>query len=89
VSLLAVVGGCYMLYDNGVDGDMSFSQLVATTRNPTLDRECSGAGLGGEYISERFLQLRLRFGILRDYGEGMQAGTTKVSFGSEHEVTPL
>ena len=38
VSLLAVLAGCYMLYDNSVDGDMSFSQWVATTRNPTLDR---------------------------------------------------
>jgi hypothetical protein len=47
----------YILYDNGVDGDMSFSQLVGTTRNRTLDRECESVGLCGEYISDEFLCL--------------------------------
>jgi hypothetical protein len=50
----------YMLYENGVEAAMSFSQLVVTTRNNTIDYYCAGAGLGGEYIPELFNNLELQ-----------------------------
>jgi hypothetical protein len=79
--------GSYMLYVNGVNSDMSFSQILVTTRNPTLDRVWEGMGLGGENISAEALKTRLQYGELESgMGEG---GIRRVAFGLEGEITPL
>jgi hypothetical protein len=39
VSAMCIVVGAYMLWDNGVNADMSFSQVLVTTRNRSLDHD--------------------------------------------------
>lgn len=71
LSLLCVIIGCYTLADNGVDAHMSFSQVLVTTRNKTLDDRCSGAWEGGEYIPKSLLATRLRYGEVMGRGSGV------------------
>jgi len=42
ITMIGVIVGGYMLYRNGVAGEMTFSQVLVTTRNPTLDKICEG-----------------------------------------------
>jgi hypothetical protein len=89
---LFITGGCiaigsYMLVQNGVDSDLSFSQILVTTRNKTLDHECEGAGMGGKYISQALRKMKLRYGELQQFAEGDQLILTNhVGFGMEKEV---
>jgi len=50
---ICVILGSGMLYTNAVVGQLTFSQVLVTTRNPTLDKISKGAGLGGKYITDR------------------------------------
>jgi hypothetical protein len=80
-SILCVCLGCYMLYNNGVHAEMSFSQILVTTRNGTLDDLCQPEGehLGGKGISQRLLKKPLKLGELRRNKE-------HVCFGIEAEI---
>jgi hypothetical protein len=80
-SALCIFLGCYMLFNNGVGADMTFSQVLVTTRNPTLDTLCTGACLGGEYITEELRRVEVKFGELS--GEGHPC------FGLSREIIPL
>jgi hypothetical protein len=71
-----------MLFNNGVAADMSFSQVLVTTRNPTIDAICAGAGLGGDNITGEMLGTELKFGELLG-GEG------HASFGVPGEIGAL
>jgi hypothetical protein len=82
VSAICIGIGGYMLWDNGVDADMSFSQVLVTTRNRSLDQVCAGANLGGDQITEELKDTQLRFGML-------QTGEPHPCFGLDGEVTPL
>jgi len=82
-SALVIIIGAYMLFLNGTDAEMSFSQFLVTTRNPTLDRLCQGSSLGGEHISKDLLKTKLIFGEVPG-GDEPHAG-----FGVEEEVLPL
>jgi hypothetical protein len=86
---LGLVAGCmmfgwYMLFVNGVNSDMSFSQILVTTRNSTLDNICAGAGLGGETISDTILKTKLKYGELVHEPDEMGGNH---AFGLEEEVT--
>jgi hypothetical protein len=62
--------GSWMLHDNGVTGEMTFSEVLITTRNPTLDQ-----------ISEELDQVkkvRVKYGQL--------PGPNKMGFRTEDEV---
>ena len=76
-TLICVILGGFMLYSNGVAGAMSFSQVLVTTRNPTLDRISQGAGRGGKYITDRVQKVKVRYGRL----DGTEFG-----FGTEDEI---
>jgi hypothetical protein len=62
-----------------VDAGMEFSQVLATTRNPTLDKICAGAEMGGDRISDELKITQLRFGIL-------QTGKQHPCLGSEDKI---
>ena len=72
VSVVCIAVGCYMLAQNGVDAEirhqcggrsiLSFSQVLVTTRNQSLDRQCQGAWMGGEYITKTLRDTELKFG---------------------------
>jgi hypothetical protein len=77
-SLICIILGHFMLFRNRVAGEMSFSQLLVTTRNPMLDKISEGQGLGGGYISDQVRKTKVKYGKL--------AGTEQVGFGLENEV---
>jgi hypothetical protein len=84
VSILAIIFGCFMRFINGVDADMSFSQVLVTTRNPTLDELCYGSCMGGDRIDKKLRKTKLRFGKLNEDGMAEHA-----CFGLEDEITTL
>lgn len=79
-TLICVMLGSFMLYTNGVAGEMSFSQVLVTTRNPTLDRISEGAGRGGKYITDRVQKVKVRYGRLNgaEFGFGTEDDKFKV-----------
>lgn len=92
VGILCLCAGCYMLAANGVDSDMSFAQVLVTTRNETLDRRCEGAWMGGEYLTKSLRDTKLKYGQLGGWTDeddevGSIAGHP--GFGLESEVSNL
>ncbi|QRV95063.1 hypothetical protein RhiJN_23081 [Ceratobasidium sp. AG-Ba] len=61
VAVAAVAVGLHALKRNGHAGDTSFSGVVLSTRNPTLDRACEDG-------RERLLTLRVKLGRLQSTG---------------------
>jgi hypothetical protein len=66
-----------------VDADMSFSQVLVATRNPSLDQICVGANLGGDQITEELKDSQLRFGML------LTGESPHPCFGLEGEINQL
>jgi hypothetical protein len=77
---IAVMLGSFMLYTTGVAGELSFSQILVTTRNPTLDKISEGAGRGGKYITDRVQKVKVRYGRL---------DSTEFGFGTDDEIHSL
>ncbi|KAG9120671.1 hypothetical protein FRC07_003757 [Ceratobasidium sp. 392] len=71
VAVAAVAVGLHALKRNGHSGDTSFSGVVLSTRNPTLDRACDGG-------REKLLALRVKLGRL--YSTGRPAFGTASDF---------
>jgi len=69
-----------MLYTNAVVGQLTFSQVLVTTRNPTLDKISKGAGLGGKYITDRVQKASVKYG---------KFSGREVGFGTEDEIQSL
>lgn len=88
VSAICVVFGCFMLLVNGVDADLSFSQVLVTTRNTNLDRLSYGSCLGGTTISDELRKTKLKFGEL-DRGFDEDSGYGHACFGLENEITQI
>ncbi|KAF2838783.1 hypothetical protein M501DRAFT_906253, partial [Patellaria atrata CBS 101060] len=65
-TLIFLVVGSVSIWQNGVTSDTSFSRIMVTTRNPTLDRISVGACLGGDPFPAELKKTRLRFGILEE-----------------------
>ena len=57
ISTLCITIGCFMLLKNGIDYEMSFSQVLITTRNPSLDPLCQAT-------PEEIRKTKLRYGEL-------------------------
>jgi hypothetical protein len=88
VSAICVAFGCVMLLINGVDADLSFSQVLVTTRNASLDKLSYGSCLGGATISGELRKTRLKFGELNG-GFYEDSGYYHACFGLENEITQL
>ena len=88
VSAVCVLFGCFMLLVNGVDADLSFSQVLVTTRNTTLDRLSHGSCLGGAAISAEFRKTKLKFGEL-NYGFDENSAYGHACFGLENEIIQI
>ena len=67
---LAASLGFYSLWLNGVSHSMSFSAIVATTRNPELDLLTHGSSLGALPPKADFEDAKLRFGPLLNNTKG-------------------
>ena len=59
-----------LLLSSAVPGaNFSFVQVLVTTRNPTLDTLCHGSNLGGDAISEKVRNAKLKFGRSKVSGQ--------------------
>lgn len=83
---VAAVMGAAAFRRNGYSADMSFSSIVATTRNTDLDVLAEGISLGYSPLPKRFQSKRLRFGEL---GGEMAGGVAHTAFGLEDNVTAI
>ncbi|KAI1850290.1 hypothetical protein JX266_004148 [Neoarthrinium moseri] len=93
ITLLAVFIGLHALQVNGVSHGSSFSTIVQTTRNHTLDKLSTGKELGVERLDREFGKTKLRFGVLYPDDTKDDAGSRTenehVAFGLSREVNPL
>lgn len=89
LTLLCVAIGCYVLYRNGIDGDLSFTQILVSTRNPNLDTLCYEAGFDGRHIPKELFKLSLQYGELESEHEKYPDRKRPVGFGRTDEVSPL
>jgi len=87
---ICVAIGLYLLFKSGLSADMSFSQIMVTTRNPRLDRLCHGAALGQDFISKELRRTKLKYGeaVNMDYQED-EVSNRHVCFGLEKEVAAI
>jgi hypothetical protein len=84
VCLVCTVGvavGAAAMRLNGCSSDVSFSRILCTTRNSSLDQAADGSRFGAHPLGEELEKLPLKFGELSDQGH--------VGFGTEGQVTEL
>jgi hypothetical protein len=74
VSLLAIVAGFYAIHENGVVHSTTFSSLIATTRNPTLDHIFESESLGALPMPKEILRHKVRFGLLSSKFPSVKSG---------------
>ncbi|KAI5456671.1 hypothetical protein BGZ63DRAFT_408815 [Mariannaea sp. PMI_226] len=66
LALIGVVIGGVTYYRNGVSYQNSFSSVMLTTRNPSLDRLTTGHRMGAMPLSDALKNKELKFGLLVD-----------------------
>ncbi|KAK6348926.1 hypothetical protein TWF730_009687 [Orbilia blumenaviensis] len=91
VALVSLIVGALAVKQNGLVSEMSFSQVVATTRNPELDKMMQGNSLARSDLEPRTLyRQRLRFGELKEQDSALVAsGAAHSGFGRPENVGPL
>lgn len=87
-ALLCVFVGMVALWQNGVASDITFSRVLVTTRNPTLDHLSHGAWLGGLPFPRDLLKTKLRFGGLKIVDKVGDV-SNHPGLGTADEVVPL
>jgi hypothetical protein len=89
-TLFCLVIGLVALWRNGIASDVSFSRVLVTTRNPTLDNISRGSCLGGDPYPRHLRKTKLKFGELwssRD--DDARVLVAHAGFGTEREVVQL
>ncbi|RSM04592.1 hypothetical protein CEP52_006775 [Fusarium oligoseptatum] len=81
VCTVGVVIGAIAMRLNGCSSDVSFSRIMCTTRNISLDQAAAGSRFGAHPLGEELEKLPLKFGELSDQGH--------VGFGTEGQVVEL
>lgn len=91
VALISLIVGAIALRQNGLVSEISFSQVVATTRNPELDKMMQGNSLGRSDLKPRSLyRERLRLGELKEQDSALLAsGAAHTAFGRPENVGPI
>ncbi|KAK6333421.1 hypothetical protein TWF718_011234 [Orbilia javanica] len=91
VALVSLVIGAIALRRNGIVSEMSFSQIVATTRNPELDKMMQGNSLGRSDLKPRTLYgERIRMGELKEQDTALLAsGAAHTAFGRPDNVIAI
>lgn len=89
-TLCCISLGIYAVRDNGFVAGEPFSQILAATRNPGLDRVLQAAKRDGvlDLGNRDFLKQRLLYGTLSSgHQDGMRVGVKdRAAFGSEDQV---
>ncbi|KAJ6261972.1 hypothetical protein Dda_2773 [Drechslerella dactyloides] len=90
-ALMSLICGAIALGRNGLVSEISFSQVVATTRNPELDKLLEGNCLGKSDLQPRSLYgVKLRLGELRDPdGKLSGSGAAHAGFGTPQNVSEV
>lgn len=70
VTALAVCLGFYAFNYNGVAHSNSFTAVLATTGNPDFQNISRGHSLGALPMDKDILDMRVKFGVLRNVAEG-------------------
>ncbi|RTE82378.1 hypothetical protein BHE90_003042 [Fusarium euwallaceae] len=68
VCTVGVVIGAIAMRLNGCSSDVSFSRIMCTTRNISLDQAAAGSRFGAHPLGEELEKLPLKFGELSDQG---------------------
>ncbi|KAF7891554.1 uncharacterized protein EAF02_001879 [Botrytis sinoallii] len=90
-----LVLGIWSLRQNGVSAmNNSFVQILnTTTGSKELERTAGRGCLGGyDNVSDELMDLKIRFGELKDVGRGDERsinGVRRAGFGTEQEIMPL
>lgn len=88
VAIMSFAIGIRALIVNGVSHETSFSSIMCSTRNETLDHITTGSSFAAVSLSEEVEETKLRFGLLNRNGE-TQGLIKRVGFGLTHEVETL
>lgn len=83
LAAICCITGGFMLWRNGIVGDLTFSHMLVATRNPTLDKLCSETGMtSSEMVTNELKDTRLRYGIL-------PGDEPRLVFGIEEEIITI
>jgi hypothetical protein len=87
-SMLCVCVGLRALVVNGVSHGTSFSSIMCSTRNKTLDEITKGYSLGALPLDKSIKDTELKFGLFKETGND-QGTVKRVGFGLVSEVETL
>lgn len=87
--LFCLLVGLVALWKNGIASDVSFSRVLVTTRNPTLDKLSYGECLGGDPYPRYLRKTKLKFGELWRKENDTGVEVAHAGFGVEAEVVRL
>ncbi|KAL6399697.1 hypothetical protein AUP68_17103 [Ilyonectria robusta] len=82
-----VLVGLYAVYQNGVSHNTSFCDIMAMTRNETLDEITKRSSLGGDTVAKELRQTKLLFGVLNPKENTTAA--PRAAFGIPAEISQL
>jgi hypothetical protein len=94
IAFISIVVGSVSLSHNGMCSDTTFSKILVTTRNPTLDRvvmSYPGVALGGDPMPKELERTELQFGVIdvkRD-DENTPLLMPHTAFGLAKETSPI
>ncbi|ATY67313.1 hypothetical protein A9K55_000361 [Cordyceps militaris] len=89
VTLVSIGVGFLALFSNGVSHGINFSNILATTRNSSLDELFVGSSLGALPVSKDVLDAKIMFGVFEEDGndgDGDHQVAGRVGFGLESQV---
>ncbi|KAI5795266.1 hypothetical protein EDC01DRAFT_728137 [Geopyxis carbonaria] len=90
VAFVCIIMGALSINHNGMCSDITFSKIMVTTRNRTLDalvKSYPGVALGGHPVPQDLENTRLRFGVIDDEDDSESAPLMKhTAFGLAGET---
>ncbi|OAL43797.1 hypothetical protein IQ07DRAFT_523413 [Pyrenochaeta sp. DS3sAY3a] len=97
LTLLILFTGAWTIWQDGTTFSTGFSRILATTRNPALDRISEGACLGNDPFPEDLMNKKLQFGSVREEvnlqanqdGSSGYESVGHCAFGDPTEVSPI
>lgn len=93
MALASIIVGAISLISNGITSDTTFSKILVTTRNKTIDKlveEYEGVCLGGDPFPKELEQTLFKFGVIDEMSTRDSGKNSKhAAFGTIDEVIPI
>lgn len=93
VAAASIIVGGFSLIANGITSDTTFSKILVTTRNHTIDKlveEYEGVCLGGDPFPKELEDTQFRFGVIDEKSAQVRGRHQKhAAFGIADEVIPI